>query len=79
VPAARFARSHGVQSLLRELGLVLALTASPLLFAIEAPLPFFACALALVLASGLFVLRLRARVPSQPPSEPGCSSSRCRA
>jgi Na+/melibiose symporter-like transporter len=71
VPVARFARSQGVQSLLRELGLVLALTASPLLFSIQAPLPFFACALALVLASGLFVLRLRARVPKQPPSNPG--------
>jgi Na+/melibiose symporter-like transporter len=66
VPPARFARSQGVQSLLREVGLVLALTASPVLFAIEAPLPFFACALALVLASALFVLRLRSRVPKQP-------------
>jgi len=73
VPEARFARSQGVQSLLRELGLVLALTASPVLFAIDAPLPFFVCALVLVLASSWFVLRLRARVPRQPP---GAASGR---
>jgi MFS family permease len=63
VPEARFARSQGVQSLLRELGLVLALTASPALFSIEAPLPFFVCALVLLLVSGLFVLQMRTRVP----------------
>lgn len=66
VPEARFARSQGIQSLLRELGLVLALTASPVLFSIGAPLPFFACALVLLLASGWFVLRLRAHVPRHP-------------
>jgi MFS family permease len=71
VPEARFARSQGVQSLLRELGLVLALTASPALFAIGAPLPFFGCALVLVLASALFVLRLRARVPKHGPQAAG--------
>jgi MFS family permease len=65
VPAARFARSQGVQSLLREVGLVLALTASPMLFSLDARLPFFVCALVLLVASGWFVLRLRARVPRQ--------------
>lgn len=67
VPEQRFARSQGMQSLLRELGLVLALTASPLLFALRAPLPFFLCALVLVLATALFVLRLRPVVARVPP------------
>jgi MFS family permease len=74
VPPSRFARSQGMQSLLRELGLVLALTASPLLFSLRAPLPFFLCAVVLTLVSGLFVLRLRpivARVPA-----PNASASR---
>ena len=66
VPEARFARSQGVQSLLREAGLVLALTASPLLFSIEARLPFFLCALTLLGTSALFVVRLRSRVPQAP-------------
>jgi MFS family permease len=59
VPAARFARSQGVQSLLREVGLVLALTVSPILYSLGTPIPFHACALVLVLTSVLFVLRLR--------------------
>jgi len=63
VPEARFARSQGVQSLLREVGLVLALTASPVLYSLGAPIPFFVCALSLVAVSALFVLRLRSRVP----------------
>lgn len=63
VPEARFARSQGVQSLLRELGLVLALTAAPIAFSLSAPIPFFGCALVLVAASALFVGRLRRRVP----------------
>jgi Na+/melibiose symporter-like transporter len=71
VPEARFARSQGMQSLLRELGLVLALTASPILFSIGAPLPFFVCALVLVAASGLFVLGLRARVSRAVPPASG--------
>jgi MFS family permease len=62
VPQHRFARSQGMQSLLREVGLVLALTVSPILFATWAPLPFFTCALVLVLTSTLFVLRLRPQV-----------------
>ncbi|HTV23270.1 MAG TPA: MFS transporter [Polyangiaceae bacterium] len=70
VPEARFARSQGVQSLLREVGLVLALTASPMLFALEAWLPFFVCALALLAISALFVLRLRSRVPHVPAGAP---------
>jgi MFS family permease len=63
VPARRFARSQGAQSLLREIGLVLALTASPALFALHAPAPFLAAAAALVAISVGFVLRLRRRVP----------------
>lgn len=71
VPEGRFARSQGVQSLLRELGLVLALTASPLLYTLGAPLPFFMCALALLAVSALFVARLRTRVPRSAPAASG--------
>lgn len=66
VPQAPFARSQGVQSLLREVGLVLALTVSPLLYSIRASIPFHACALVLVLASGLLVVRLRPLVARAP-------------
>jgi MFS family permease len=66
VPEARFARAQGLQSLLREVGLVLALTASPVLFSVDTRLPFFVCALVLLLTSGWFVLRLSAHVPRQP-------------
>jgi len=62
VPPARFARAQGVQSLLREVGLVLALAGSPLLYTLSAPAPFFAGAAVLVLVTALFVLRLRRHV-----------------
>ena len=63
VPAARFARSQGIQSLLREVGLVLALTAAPAAFALREPLPFVASALVFLGTSALFVTRLRRHVP----------------
>jgi MFS family permease len=62
IPARRFARSQGTQSLLREVGLVLALTGSPALFSLLAPSPFLAAAGTLVIISGCVVLRLRGRV-----------------
>jgi MFS family permease len=62
VPEERFGRSQGVQSLLREVGLVLALTLMPVLFAVQAPVPYFLCALVLLITSALFVQRLRSRV-----------------
>jgi MFS family permease len=71
VPASRFARSQGVQSLLREVGLVLALTVSPILFSMHEPLPFFGSALVLVLASALFVVRLRPKVALLPAPRAG--------
>jgi MFS family permease len=58
VPQERFARSQGVQTLFREIGLALALTASPALFAFWAPLPFLACAALLLAISAVFVIRL---------------------
>lgn len=67
VPSARFARAQGMQSLLREVGLVLALTGSPLLYTLSAPAPFVASAIVLLLITALFVIRLRphvARVPA---------------
>jgi len=70
VPAARFARSQGTQSLLREIGLVLALTASPTLFALWAPAPFALGAALLATLTALLVLRLRRLVPRVPPARP---------
>ena len=66
VPAARFGRAQGVQSLLREVGLVLALTGSPLLYTASAPAPFLASAGVLALVTALFVLRLRRHVSLVP-------------
>lgn len=63
VPARRFGRAQGTQSLLREIGLVLALTGSPLLFTWRAPAPFLAAAGALLAISAAFVLRLWRLVP----------------
>jgi MFS family permease len=73
VPEARFARSQGVQSLLREVGLVLALTVSPILYSLRAPIPFYACALVLVLTSALLVWRLRPIVGRAPTPDRGGS------
>jgi MFS family permease len=76
VPAHRFARSQGAQSLLREIGLVLALTASPALFSLHPPAPFLAAGATLVLISGWFVLRLRRLVPAG--GRPGSAGQRAR-
>lgn len=71
VPEAHFARSQGVQSLLREVGLVLALTASPMLYSVGAPAPFFAAGGVLLAVTALVVLRLRTVVPRSPPPSAG--------
>jgi MFS family permease len=58
VPQTHFARSQGLQTLFREIGLALALTASPVLFVLWAPLPYLACAVVLLALSALFVVKL---------------------
>jgi MFS family permease len=63
VPAERFARSQGTQSLLREIGMVLALTGAPAAFVLLEPLPFFVAACVFLGTSALFVVRLSSRVP----------------
>lgn len=68
VPSERFATSQGIQSLLRELGLVLALTGAPLLFTRGAALPFVLAAGVFLGASALFVLRLARHVRRDPPA-----------
>jgi MFS family permease len=73
VPEARFARSQGVQSLLREIGLVLALTVSPILYSIRPSIPFYVCALVLVLTSALLVWRLRPIIARAPAPNTGPS------
>jgi MFS family permease len=76
VPDARFGRSQGIQSLLREVGLVLALTLMPILFSVWPPLPYFGCAFVLVLSSALFVLRLRPHVSLVPRAPLGAAPRR---
>ena len=58
VPQSHFARSQGLQTLFREIGLALALTVSPVLFVLWAPLPYIACAALLLALSALFVVKL---------------------
>lgn len=76
VPQQRFARSQGIQTLFREIGLALALTASPLLFTFWAPLPYLLCASALLGLSALFVLRLAGNRAALARSEPGAKQAR---
>jgi MFS family permease len=76
VPDARFGRSQGIQSLLREVGLVLALTLMPILFSVWPPLPYFGCAVVLVLGSALFVRRLRPHISLVPRGELGAAPRR---
>jgi MFS family permease len=61
VPQLRFARSQGIQTLFREIGLALALTASPVLFVLWTPLPYLACAALLLALSAFFVVKLAKR------------------
>jgi MFS family permease len=61
VPLARFGRSQGIQTLFREVGLTVALTASPVLLALWAPAPFLVGAGVMLAVSLLFVLKLRKR------------------
>jgi MFS family permease len=59
VPRSHFGRSQGIQTVFREIGLTLALTASPILFSIWGPLPFLTCAAVFVLTTVVFVLKLQ--------------------
>jgi MFS family permease len=70
VPRARFGRSQGVQTLLREIGLTLALTASPILFSVWAPLPFLACACAFVVLTTSFVVGVHRRANAMTAARP---------
>lgn len=63
VPVGRLGRALGMQTVFREIGLALALTAGPLSFAAAPAAPFLASAVIVVATSALFVVRMRRFVP----------------
>ncbi len=70
VPRHQFGRSQGTQTLFREIGMALSLTASPLLFAFWPPLPFMLAAIVLVLVSAVFVRKLAKHAANPAPGQP---------
>ena len=69
VPRRQLARSQGVQTIFREIGLGLALAGGPLLVAAWEPLAFVLGAVALAGTTALFVVRIRRRACDAAASE----------
>lgn len=70
VPRRELGRSQGVQTVFRELGLLLGLGGSPLLFAFAPQAPFLTGAVVLSILFSVFVVRLRGTIRLQRTHQP---------